>query len=71
MFAFKSMSWQKDKIKFIFLVAAIVLLLTGALVGHLDEECTIWQGLFRAASGCIGLYVVMSIVASLLPKNEE
>ena len=70
MFAFKSLSWKKDKIKFLFLSLAIVSLATGALAGYFDAEVTVWQGLFRGAAACIGLYVAMSIVASILPKQE-
>lgn len=70
MFAFKSLSWQRDKIKFIFLGAAIVLLAGGALLGSLSDSLTPWMGLSRGAAACIGLYVLLSIVASLLPKEE-
>ena len=70
MFAFKSLSCKKDKIKFLFLGLAIVSLATGALAGYFDAEVTVWQGLFRGAAACIGLYVAMSIVASILPKQE-
>lgn len=68
MFAFKSMSWQKDKIKFIYLGLAVVLLGAGAVTGGM--EGSVWMGLCRAAAGCIGLYVIMSIVASYLPKKD-
>ena len=71
MFAFKSLSWKKDKIKYIFLGLAIAILATGALTGYFDVEGAVWQGLFRGAAGCIGLYVIMSIVASLLPRKED
>lgn len=71
MFAFKSMSWKKDRIKFIFLTLAIIILACGALAGYIDEYGTVWQGLCRGVCGCIGLYVLMSIGASVLPKHEE
>ena len=71
MFAFKSLSWKNDKIKFVFLGCAAVLLMTGALTGYFDAGCTVWQGLFRGAAACIGLYVALSIVASVLPKHED
>jgi len=68
MFAFKSMSWQKDKIKFIYLGLAAVALIVGGVMGGI--EGSVWMGLCRATAGCIGLYVIMSIVASYLPKEK-
>ena len=72
MFAFKGgLSWPKDKMKILFLGISAMLLAGGGVWGYLDVEGTVWQGLSRAAAACIGLYVVMSMVASFLPKNEE
>ena len=68
MFAFKGrLSWQKDKAKIIYVVLADIVLILGAII---CEE-GVWVGLSRGAAVSIGLYVVMSIVASFLPKNEE
>lgn len=70
MFAFKSFSWQKDKIKFLFLGMSILLLAYGAISGGCAPDGSVWTGLCRAAAGCIGLYVALSIVASYLPKED-
>lgn len=70
MFAFKKMSWAEGKIKFIYLGLCAVILVAGAIAGGNDENMTIMQGMIRALAGCIGLYVIMSLVASRLPKND-
>lgn len=71
MFAFKGrLSWSKgftEKMKIIFVGLADCVLILSALIC----EDGIWIGLSRGAAVSIGLYVVMSIVASYLPKNEE
>ena len=68
MFAFKGrLTWQKEKAKIIFVVLADLILILSALL--CDEG--IWIGLSRGAAVSIGLYVVTSMVASFLPKNEE
>ena len=71
MFAFKSMSWKEDKIKYVFIGLAVLLLAGGAIIGHTQQEVGLYSGLCRGAAACIGLYVVMSIVASFLPENEK
>jgi len=71
MFAFKSLSWKKDKIKFLFLGLSALTLAGGAILGNTYPDIGVWNGLCRAVAVCIGLYVLMSIVASLLPKKEE
>lgn len=68
MFAFKGrLSWKKDKAKILFLTLTVLSLSLGAFM--CDEG--IWIGLSRGAAVSIGLYVVISIVASFLPQNEE
>jgi len=68
MFAFKGrLSWPKDKMKIIFLVLTFVSLTLGWFFW--DEGG--WIGMCRGLAVSIGLYVVMSIVASFLPKTEE
>ena len=68
MFAFKGrFTWQKEKAKIIFVVLADLILILSAFL--CDEG--IWIGLSRGAAVSIGLYVVTSMVASFLPKNEE
>lgn len=68
MFAFKGkLTWQSDRMKIIFVcLTGIILLVSGPLC---DDGW--WIGLSRAAAACIGLYVVLSIVASYLPKYED
>lgn len=68
MFAFKGkLTWPKDKMKILFVMLTIWSLTLGVLLS--DEG--VWIGLSRGAAVSIGLYVVNSIVASFLPKNEE
>lgn len=68
MFAFKGrLSWSKDKMKIIFLALTFVSLALGWF--FCDEGA--WMGMRRGLAVSIGLYVVMSMVASYLPKNEE
>ncbi len=68
MFAFKGkLTWSGDKMKIIFLVLTFLSLTLGCLT--CDEGC--WIGICRGAAASIGLYVLLSIVASYLPKNEE
>ena len=71
MFAFKSLSWQNDKIKFLYLGLSLLILTGGAVVGITHTELGVWMGLFRGVACCIGLYVLMSIVASVLPQNRS
>ena len=69
MFAFKGrLSWPKDKMKIIFLVLSVLMLGSGPF---LFRDVPTWTGVFRSLAVCMGLYVVMSIVASFLPKEEE
>lgn len=68
-FKFKNMTWQDNKIKYIYLIAVVVVLGACAIIG--GSEGTIWQTLLKGLAGCIGLYVIMSIVASYLPKDAE
>lgn len=63
---FKNLTWADNKIKYVFAVLCVLLLVAGAICGNADGN--IFQGMARAASGCIGLYVTMSIVASYLPR---
>ena len=68
MFAFKGkLTWSGDKMKIIFLVLTCLSLSLGCFV--CDEGY--WIGICRGAAASIGLYVLMSIVASFLPRDEE
>ena len=71
MFAFKSLSWPNDKIKFLYLGLSLLILAGGAVVGSTHPELGVWMGLFRGVACCIGLYVLMSIVASVLPQDRS
>lgn len=65
---FKNMSWADNKIKYIFLVLCVCVLGASAIIG--GSHGTIWQMMSRGLSACIGLYVMMSIVASYLPNKD-
>lgn len=69
MFAFKSMSWKTDKIKFLYLVASVVILVSCG-ISAVVAEANVWIYLFRGLSACIGLYVLTSIVACILPGKR-
>ena len=64
MFAFKSLSWKKDKLKCLYMGLTVLLLAGGAIMGYTCPEMGLYSGLCRAAAVSIGLYVVMSMVAS-------
>lgn len=70
MFAFKSFPKGTGWWKVIFLCHAAGLLIGGAIGGALDDSSTVWQGLSRGVAGSVGLYVIMSLVASFLPKKD-
>ncbi|MBQ0021802.1 MAG: CDP-diacylglycerol--serine O-phosphatidyltransferase [Prevotellaceae bacterium] len=67
-FKFKNMSWEDNKIKYIYLIAAVAVLVCSGIMGA--AEGFVWQSLCRGVACCIGLYVAMSIVASYLPKKD-
>ena len=69
MFAFKGkLAWSKDKMKIIFLVLSFLFVSLG---GFIFSDTSHWMGVCRGVAASVGLYVVLSIVASYLPKNEE
>ena len=69
MFAFKGkLAWSKDKMKIIFLVLSFLFVSMG---GFIFSDTSHWMGICRGVAASVGLYVVLSIVASYLPKNEE
>lgn len=65
---FKNLSWKDNKIKFIFAILVVIILLCSAIMGYSDG--CVWQNVSRGMAGCIGLYVIMSIVASYLPSED-
>lgn len=69
MFAFKSMSWKEGKIKFAYLIAAAVVLVSCGIAAFV-AEANVWVYLFRGLAACIGLYVLTSIVACVLPDKR-
>ena len=69
MFAFKGkLAWSKDKMKIIFLVLSFLFVSLGGFIFSDTSHC---MGVCRGVAASVGLYVVLSIVASYLPKNEE
>ena len=68
MFAFKSFKGGDSKLKISFLALSGIVLAVSGVVGY-THGCA---GLLlaRGLSVCIGLYVMTSIVASLLPRKE-
>ena len=70
MFAFKSFSKRTGKWKVIYLCLAAGLLIGFAIVGATDASCTVWQGLSRGVSVCVGLYVIISILVSFSPRED-
>lgn len=69
MFAFKSMSWKTDKIKFLYLAAVAVILVSCGIAASV-AEANVWVYLFRGLAASIGLYVLTSIVACVLPDKR-
>lgn len=67
-FKFKNMSWEDNKIKYIYLIIAAGILVISAIAGV--SQGYVWQEMCRGIAGCIGLYVVMSLVALYLPKKD-
>lgn len=65
---FKNLSWADNKIKYVFLALCVVVL--GACVIFGSGQGAVWQYLSRGMAMCIGLYVMMSIVASFLPEEQ-
>lgn len=65
---FKNLSWEDNKIKYVFAILVILILGVSAVYGA--ENGCVWQTVSRGMAGCIGLYVMMSLVASLLPDHE-
>lgn len=65
---FKNLTWKDNKIKFVFAIFVVLILLVSAIMGYADGS--LWQTVPLGMSACIGLYVMMSIVASLLPSEE-
>lgn len=65
---FKNLSWKDNKIKYIFAVLVVAILIVSAIIGYANDS--IWHTVSLGMSACIGLYVMMSIVASILPSEE-
>lgn len=65
---FKNYSWADNKIKYIFLILVLLILIISAIIGSTNGY--FWQSLSRGMAACIGIYVTLSIVASYLPEQE-
>lgn len=65
---FKNLSWEDNKIKYIFAILVILIIAVSAFYGS-QNDC-IWQMISLGMAGCVGLYVMMSLVASYLPVEE-
>ena len=65
---FKNSSWADNKIKYIFLILVLLILTITAIIGSIDG--CVWQSLSRGIAACIGVYVTMCIMASILPVQE-
>ena len=50
------------------MASAVILVSCG--VSAVVSEANVWIHLFRGLAGCIGLYVLMSIVACVLPDRR-
>ena len=58
---FKNLSWEDNKVKYVFVLSAIIILLLSAGQSDGSTANTI-QMLSRGVAGCIGLYILMSIL---------
>ncbi len=67
---FKNLSWKDNKIKYIFLVLCVIILATSVVLGHIFAYGNIWQSLSIGIAECIGLYVIMGLVALYLPNEN-
>ena len=70
MFAFKSFSGKAGKLKIAYLIAAAATLVFSVFESGFDTFGDIWQGLSRGVAVCVGLYIIDSIVVSVLPKED-
>ena len=70
MFAFKSFPKRTGKWKIVYLCFAAGVLIGFAVGGATDESSTAWHGLSRGVSVCVGLYVITSILASFLSRED-
>jgi phosphatidylserine synthase len=58
---FKNLSWEDNKVKYVFVMSAIIILILSAGQSDGSTANTI-QMLSRGVAGCIGLYILMSIL---------
>ncbi len=65
---FKDFSWDNNKIKFIFVIFTVGILLM-SLIGGVQAGNT-WQYISRGIAGCIGLYLAMSIGSHTLKDKR-
>ncbi len=60
---FTDFSWDNNKIKYIFVILTVTVLLLSLVSGL--EAGKAWQHLSRGIAGCIGLYIAMGIISNL------
>ena len=58
---FANMSWEDNKVKYIFIILVIGILTMATLSA--EGTASLVQNLSRGIAGCIGLYIVMALVA--------
>ena len=66
---FKNYTWADNKQKYIYLLIVLLILATSAIIG--STHGAVWQSLSRGVAACIGVYVIMGLVASYLPETDD
>jgi len=56
---FKNYSWADNKIKYIFLILCVIILVTTGVTGCIEGHT--WKTMSQGIAGCIGLYVLMGL----------
>lgn len=56
---FKNYSWADNKIKYIFLILCVIILVTTGVTGSIEGHT--WKTMSQGIAGCIGLYVLMGL----------
>jgi len=64
---FQNKSWDDNKLKYIFLILCAGILAGSAISGITDGH--LWRQLSRGIAGCIGTYLVLSIITGI--KNRQ
>lgn len=64
---FKSMRWADNKVKYIFMIVCVIIMAIALCLGLGEGE--VFANLSRGVAGCIGAYLLMSIVSSYFVKE--